>query len=1461
MLDPTTGAPAQRTAGRLNIHPPALLWRGWLAGLFAADRVRARLALGFMAALLLLTGLPVLADDFELLRSGWRNFMIGGTNIDLNDSIIAARVSSAASTANSQWSSLNKAAGRTYLWSDAATTTVSAHLTTCYSRLSAMAQGWAMTGSSLYGNPSLAADILSALDWMYTNRYNETKTAYNNWWDWEIGVPMALNNAMVLMYPALSGTQITNFCKAIDKFSPAVTMTGANRVWKAQAVGVRGAVGNNAAKVAAARDGLSDVAGAGASSVFAYVTSGDGFYRDGSFIQHGRHPYTAGYGLSLFRDVVKMIAWLEASPWAVTDPQQTNIVRWCYDSYEPMIYRGALPEHLRGREISRNSSGYGAGRSAINAMLRVAQRAPGPDAGRLNRMVKYWAQADTLAGTGLPGYVDIDLVPTARQLVADSAIPARAELVGHYQFPAMARVMHLRPGFGFGLSMFSSRIYNYECINSENWHAWFTSYGMTWLWNDDLAQFTDFFWPTVDPYHLPGTTVVLTPLSNGVNQSKTSSQSWVGGAGLSDGFGSAGLALQDVNSTLRANKSWFMFDNEIVCLGAGITCGSATNVHTTVENRRLTGSGNNALVIQGVTMSTAPGWSSNLNNVTWCALEGDAGFYFPAATAVSAARQTRSGAWSDINAGGSTSSAARTYLSLVLDHGAAATNATYAYVILPNCTAAATALYAANPETSVVTNTPAVQAVRETKLGLLGANFWSAAGGTADFITANAPAAVMTRIASNVLEVAVSDPTWTNTKPLLLTLKRAGTQVLSVDAGVSVTTLSPTVQLTVNVTGARGKTFQVRLAVKPGPSAAPDHLETSVSTPVTFDPLANDDSAGVPIALDWLGPTAHGTVAASGNRVTYVPAAGYQGPDSFSYSLTDGNTFSTGAVSVAVGPDGFNLAPFQVTASADDGNLPENTVDNDLNTRWSALGDPQWIQYDLLSTQKVDAISVAFFNGAGRTAFFDLAVSLDGATWTPVFAGQSGGAATNLQRFDIPDRWASQVRFIGHSNSQSGWNSITELRVHPGTNTAPLAQPDFFFGRRDQPVICEVLANDSDPDQGPAPLQLLSWSTTTNGVLSVLGAGLRYQPNPGFAGQDAFFYVIGDGGLQATSAVTVEITNAPVFPPVFVPVVSFQQMAGLRLWVTNQVQDPSAPPQQLIFSLQQAPTGATIDPRTGVISWRPPLSQAGLSNRFEVVAAQDGWQTNLPPVADAFVRDGSYAGSNYGAAAELAVKLAATGLTREAYLKFSLADVPGSLVSADLALLPVATSGAGTQAAATVPDDSWTEPGLVWNNKPASDLPLGSWTPRAGIPVRLPVTTAAQAALAAGRALSVRLYATTSTADGLVNYGSREGPASQAPALALTTRPPVTLTATQSFWVCVTSPPPPAFAAVALGANGLLLTVAGASGPDYLVQASTNLVHWADLFSTSSPALPFEFRDPAAALDPARFYRLALGPW
>jgi hypothetical protein len=76
----------------------------------------------------------------------------------------------------------------------------------------------------------------------------------------------------------------------------------------------------------------------------------------------------------------------------------------------------------------------------------------------------------------------------------------------------------------------------------------------------------------------------------------------------------------------------------------------------------------------------------------------------------------------------------------------------------------------------------------------------------------------------------------------------------------------------------------------------------------------------------------------------------------------------------------------------------------------------------------------------------------------------------------------------------------------------------------------------------------------------------------------------------------------------------------------------------------------------------------------------------------------------------------------------------------------------------------------------------------------------------------------------------------------------------------VNAPTQPSVTGVAISGGQLALTITGDIGPDYAVQASTNLVDWQTIFTTNSPATPFNFADPDTGLYSERFYRIAVGP-
>ncbi|NOU64565.1 hypothetical protein GC096_11040 [Paenibacillus sp. LMG 31461] len=776
------------------------------------------------------------ADEYDTLRAKWKATLVGSATYSPTDPNIAARITAITTKAQGLWDTMIKTPTRATLWTGYNFNgSSSATVTAAYTNLKDMALAYATRGSSLEGNTTLRDDIIGGLDWMNANVFYAGGVQYQNWWHWQIGTPLLLNDITVLMYDDLTPTQITNYMAAVDYSQPTVAMTGGNRAWEAIVIGVRGMIVKDSAKITLATAGLS--------LLFDNVTKGDGFYSDGSFIQHTFFAYTGGYGLSLLESVSNLMYLFGGSSFDVTDPDKLNVYKWIYDAFEPLIYKGALMDMVRGREIVRSwSEDHMVSHSAMRSILLLAEIAPSTDATAFKRMIKYWLQTDTF--NNLLTDSSIQVIEMATALLNNASITPRDELIGYKQFVGMDRAVQLRPGFGFGISMNSTRIGNYEAINSENNKGWHTGDGMTYLYNNDLSQFSDNFWPTVNSYKLPGTTVLQ---NTSVAANVRSDKDWVGGTDISGLYGVTGMELHPSGQTLTAKKSWFMFDDEIVALGSGITSTDGIAVETIAENRKINSSGNNALTVNGTTKSTALGWTENMTGVNSIHLAGsvagsDIGYYFPGSTALTGLREARTGNWKQIdgNGGASTTPYTRNYLSLVLNHGVNPANASYSYVTLPNKTSAQVSAYASNPNITILENSTDAQAVKENGLNLVGINFWNDSTKTVGLVTSDRKASVMTKETANDVEVSVSDPTQAGRDTINIEVNKSATQLLSADSGIVVTQLSPTIKFSVSVVGASGKSFKVKFATTgtavplptPVPMANPFIIEAETLTVV-----------------------------------------------------------------------------------------------------------------------------------------------------------------------------------------------------------------------------------------------------------------------------------------------------------------------------------------------------------------------------------------------------------------------------------------------------------------------------------------------------------------------------------------------------------------------------------------------------------------------------------------------------
>jgi hypothetical protein len=124
-----------------------------------------------------------------------------------------------------------------------------------------------------------------------------------------------------------------------------------------------------------------------------------------------------------------------------------------------------------------------------------------------------------------------------------------------------------------------------------------------------------------------------------------------------------------------------------------------------------------------------------------------------------------------------------------------------------------------------------------------------------------------------------------------------------------------------------------------------------------------------------------------------------------------------------------NLPTADVTASGNDGNVPQNVLDNNPATRWSSLGIGQSITADLGSIKKICSVDIAWYKGNARQYHFVIATSTDGTTFTTRLSLDSNGTATTSEKYATPLTNARYIRVIVNGNTQNNWASIIELDI------------------------------------------------------------------------------------------------------------------------------------------------------------------------------------------------------------------------------------------------------------------------------------------------------------------------------------------------------------------------------------------------------------------------------------------------
>ena len=583
------------------------------------------------------------------------------------------------------------------IWDDLADYSKSANLTKTYRRLEQIAKSVTNPKSKYYNDKEVISTVKRSMKLMEDNYYNENTESKGNWWDYEIGAPRAINNILTIMNQYFSKEEIVKLLLPISKMvpDPSKIMVSQNRGKKA--------FGGNLSDLGKVKviEGILledneklEVAINTVSNVLEVVSEGEGFHYDGSYVDHTNIAYTGAYGNVLIDGFSQLLPIIQTSPYKIEQNKLKILYNWIHEGFLPLIYRGELMDMTRGRSLSRKSqSAHIAAVEVLRGILRIAEVSEPSEKNKLQEIVKNIIQSDNYYDTflSLKSFYDVYLFETllSNNMVGEIERNTYLKLYNDMNKVAYYNKEH---GFAFGISMHSDKIQNYEFMNKENAKGWYTSDGVSYLYNDDLSHFSDDYWATVDPYKLPGITENNKAREKGLGMT-TMKNSFVGSTSLNKKFGTVAMDFSNLDNTMSAKKSWFILGDRVVFLGSGVKDASGTNGYTVIENRKIKRNSKNCsmekedykVIVDGKEKTVDSNeMELQANNIFLKSSnkEMNIGYKFLNTTSLNLKKETRSGTWKDINESQSNKSVENTFLKIVQPHDMVRNS--YAYVLYPN---------------------------------------------------------------------------------------------------------------------------------------------------------------------------------------------------------------------------------------------------------------------------------------------------------------------------------------------------------------------------------------------------------------------------------------------------------------------------------------------------------------------------------------------------------------------------------------------------------------------------------------------------------------------------------------------------------------------------------------------------------------------------------------------------------
>ncbi|MGP3972318.1 polysaccharide lyase family 8 super-sandwich domain-containing protein [Streptomyces sp. 6N223] len=803
--------------------------------------------------------------------------MLAGTPESNARPEVAAKLAAIDATARSRLDAMD-AAGSGELFQGLPLGTSDANLNASFQYLYEIALATRVPGGEGEGDAGVQRRVLDGLAWLHEHHYGETSAGYyGNWFSWEIGISGHVSRTLALLAdavaahrPGLPATYVASMDAYLrngengDVDLDSRFHTGANLADITTNRILQGALLDDDARVAkAVADQLTIVATIDPYDLRHGVT--DGFYADGSFIQHSSVAYTGSYGVALLSRVVQTIKLLDGTGY-LPDAEERELLgavrRWVTDGFAPLIFEGWMMEIVRGRAVSRTTSGYEAIAAVVEAVTDLSGYAADDDgATALAAYVKHLHQTSRVA---LDPARFVSPVSVARYaaILADDSVPAEdlGPAERHAAFNAMDRTVHRRPGYAFALSRSSSRISKYEYMNGENLMPWFQGDGAHYLYlggQDQTGHFGVDYYATVPPYGLAGVTAPVERRGTvpelygglwyenpdaGFTSSSEAQNAYVyfprgthpfsGGARLG-AYGAAGLVQSDdaayaaqragelpadfvAYRNAEAVRSWFMFDDEIVLLAAGVGDAAGRAVTTTLDARIADPA--DAIELTGELRDGSPWSGTGTGPLAWLryantSREVAVGYVLLDRQRPAVALDTVTASRRAVRLSNPDTRVTKRVFSLSVERPAGAAPAALAWAIVPHADEDALRAYAdVDGRVSVLANDVGLQAVQHAGLGIVAANAFRPGPHRAGPLAIDGTASVvLRRDGDGTVEIAIADPT-TERDTIAVTIQGRRLEAVSADDGIRVRPVPGGTHVEATTHHAYGRSFTVTLA-------------------------------------------------------------------------------------------------------------------------------------------------------------------------------------------------------------------------------------------------------------------------------------------------------------------------------------------------------------------------------------------------------------------------------------------------------------------------------------------------------------------------------------------------------------------------------------------------------------------------------------------------------------------------